>query len=306
MRIITHLDKSKLKNLVIALGNFDGVHIGHKRILCAAVKSAKRSGLTSAAMTFDPHPQQVVSPERGLRLLSTLREREDMISELGIDELLIVKFTEDVRKLSYDAFVKEYLIDKFGVRKVFVGFDYAFGKARAGNVSHLRELGRRFGFGVDVVRAVSLGGRVVKSERIREFLSEGKFGEAIKMLGHPYFISGKVVRGAGRGRRLGFPTANLAVGKNKLVPAQGVYAGIAYLKEKPHKCVVNIGLRPTFPGDGGAIEVHMMDFNGDVRGKIINVSLLKRLRDERQFADVLELKEQIKKDVKKAFRLIKI
>lgn len=306
MRIITHLDRSRLKNLVIALGNFDGVHIGHKRILQAAVKYAKKAGLISAAMTFDPHPQQVVSPERGLRLLSTLAEREEMISALGVDELVVIKFTKGVKKLTCDQFVKRYLIDKFGVRKVFVGFDYAFGRGRAGNVAHLRDLGRRFGFGVEVVPAVTLRGRAVKSERIRGILSAGKFKEALRMLGHPYTIRGRVVRGAGRGRRLGFPTANLAVDAGKLIPSQGVYAGVVLVGGEHHKCVVNIGGRPTFPGDGGAVEVHVINFNGNIRGKVVRVDLLERFRDELQFSDVLDLRKQIKRDVMRASRGIKI
>ncbi len=305
MLIIRHINKTRLKKPVVALGNFDGVHLGHKKILLAAVRAAKRTGSPSVALTFDPHPQQVVSPERGLRLLTTLSEREKLIAELGIAVLVIIRFNNNVRKLSWEAFVRDFLVQKLGVSMVFVGYDYAFGKGREGDVSHLRELSKKYAFKINVIKPVHLEGNIIKSKKIRELVSIGKFGEAVKMLGHPYIVSGKVVRGKGRGRKLGFPTANIRVDEHKLMPAQGVYAGVVKIINRSYKCVVNVGLRPTFPGDGGAFEVHILNFKSNILGRSVEARLLYRLRDEIQFSDVSALIDQIKKDAARASRLIK-
>jgi len=299
MRIIKNL-KHNLKNTVIALGNFDGVHVGHKKILTECVKYAKKSKKTSIALTFDPHPQHVVAPKRGLRLLTTLGEREEYIKDTGINCLLIIKFGQKLRKLSYEKFVKKYLVEKLGASMVFVGYDYAFGKKRQGDVRHLKALGKKYGFKVCVVKPVSLKGKIVKSKIIRELLSSGEFKKATSLLSHPYVISGKVIKGVGRGKELGFPTANLALDQQKLIPLPGVYYGKVKLGSKTHKCLINIGLRPTFPGDGGAVEVYILKFNKNIRGKKLKVSLLQRFRDELQFSDVIELKVQIKKDLIRA------
>jgi len=306
MRTIKYLKNARLNDPVIALGNFDGVHLGHLKVLKKAAAFARKHGSLSAALTFDPHPQQVVSPERGLRLLTTISERKDLINATGVDDLIVIKFGERLRKMSYDSFVRDFLVGGFGVRKVFVGFDYAFGKKRKGDVRHLRRLGKRFGFSVSVVPAVSVGGVRVKSSSIRKLVSSGRFNEAVKLLGHPYVITGRVVAGKGRGRRLGFPTANINVDENKLIPLSGVYAGVVRALGGLHKCVVNIGARPTFPSGGNAVEVHILNFRRAIRGRVIEVLLSKRFRDERQFSDVRELKKQISRDVARAGRAVHI
>lgn len=293
MRIIRHPKKSKLHRPVVALGTFDGVHRGHQKIVLSAVKCARRLKAHSAAITFDPHPQQIIAPERGLRLLTTLGEREGLFAGMGIDSVVVFRFNRRLQTMSYRKFVEHYLVNRLGVRWVFVGYDYAFGRGRKGKVAELRRIGRAYGFGVTVIPPVKVGGQPVKSGRVREFISSGEFERAVKMLGHPYSISGKVVKGRGRGRRMGFPTANLRTDKRKLIPAQGVYVGFVDGK----KCVVNIGSRPTFGGEHGTVEVHILNFKGDIRGKMLTVDLLWRLRDERQFADVEKLRAQIKKDI---------
>jgi len=299
MRIILHPKKKKLKGSVVALGTFDGVHRGHQKVIKGAVKFAKKIGVASLAITFDPHPQQLIVPKRGLRLLTLLEEREELFSSLGVDGVVVLKFNQRLRKLSYEAFVKKYLVGKLGVRRVFVGFDYAFGKGRSGDVSHLKELGKKYGFSVSVIRPVLAGFSPIKSRLLRELLSQGKFKTALWRLGHPYQITGKVVRGSGRGKGLGFPTANLKVDPHKLIPAHGVYAG----RVNRRKCVVNIGARPTFGADQTVVEVHILGFNRNIRGKTLKVDLIKRLRDEKQFSDVEKLKQQIRKDVEKARQL---
>ena len=288
-----------MREAVVALGNFDGVHLGHRRVIAAAVKYARKLKTHSAVITFDPHPQEVVSPKRGLRLLTTLSEREDLFCGLGVDATEVVHFSSALQRLSYKDFVKKYLVEKLGVKAVFIGYDYAFGKGRKAGVKELKQLGHEFGFEVTVVHPVKLEGHIVKSAKIRELLSWGEFSQAVKLLGHPYRITGKVVRGSGRGKQLGFPTANLKVDPRKLIPAQGVYAGFVDGK----KCLVNIGSRPTFGSGPSLAEVFILKFSGNVRDKILKVDLFRRLRDEKQFSDVEALRGQIKKDIVRAQRM---
>lgn len=295
MRIIRHPKKKSLKGSVVALGTFDGVHRGHQVILQQAVKQAKKDKTASIAITFDPHPQLLISPERGLKLLTTLTEREKLFCRYGIDGVVVIRFNKRLQALAKEDFVKKYLVEKIGASHVFVGFDYAFGKSRAGDVSQLKKLGKKHGFAVTVVRAVSADKHVIKSKVIRELLSQGKFNQAVQLLGHAYQIEGVVVRGSGRGKPLGFPTANLRVANNKLIPAHGVYAGLWGEK----KCAVNIGARPTFGAGETAIEVHIPRHKKNLRGQRLNLILTRRLREERQFSDVEKLKRQIAKDIRR-------
>ncbi len=284
---------------MVALGTFDGVHRGHQCVIKSAVRHAKKIRAASLAITFDPHPQQLIAPERGLRLLTTLEEREKIFCDLGVDGVVVVPFNKRLRRLSYEGFVKKYLVGKLGVRRVFVGFDYAFGKGRKGDVSQLRKLGKKYGFEVSVVPPVLAGFSPIKSRVLRELLSRGNFRKARQLMGHAFQITGKVVKGSGRGKGLGFPTANLKISPIKLIPAHGVYAGRVNAK----KCVVNIGARPTFGADQAVVEVHILNFHRNIRGKTLKVDLTKRLRAEVQFSDVNMLKRQIKKDVARAVRL---
>jgi riboflavin kinase/FMN adenylyltransferase len=295
MRIIRHPKKKSLKGSVVALGTFDGVHRGHRKIIQNTVKYANKINAASLAITFDPHPQQLIVPERGLKLLTTLQERERLFCDLGIDGVVVINFNRHLQKLSYGKFVERYLVERLGVKMVFVGFDYAFGRGRSGDVSHLRKLGHKFGFDVSVVGPICIGHQAIKSSVIRELVSMGEFSKALRLLGHPYHIGGRVVKGSGRGRGLGFPTANLQIDPHKLIPAQGVYAGIA----NGRKCLVNSGARPTFGADQTVVEVHIPSFHRNIRGKFLRVILTKRLRDEIQFSDVEKLKEQIRKDIRR-------
>jgi riboflavin kinase/FMN adenylyltransferase len=299
MKIIRHPKKKKLKGSVVALGTFDGVHRGHKKILRETIKYAKKLRVASLAITFDPHPQQLIIPERGLKLLTTLQEREEIFCELGIDGVVVVPFRKQMRKLSANEFVKRYLVGKLGVRRVFVGFDYAFGKDRSGDVAHLKKLGKKYGFEVSVIPPVSANHSAIKSRAIRKMISEGDFARALRLLGHPYQITGKVVKGHGRGRALGFPTANLRLEPVKLIPAHGVYAGLV----NGRKCAVNIGAQPTFGKGQTEVEVHILNFKRNIRGKTLKVDLTRRLRPELQFSDVEKLRKQIRKDISRIKRL---
>jgi len=302
----------KAKDIVLALGNFDGVHVGHQNLILEAIKYSRKRRLPCFAMTFNPHPQEVVSPARGLSLLTTLPERLDLMRRLGVDGVIIKEFSRKISKLPPEKFIYDFLVKHLNVKKVFIGYDFAFGHKRAGTISILKKLGSKYGFKVNSVRPVMAHGHIVKSSTIRDMLARGDFGKAVKLLGHPYTITGKVIRGKGRGKRLGFPTANLKIAEDKLVPAHGVYFGKSEIrnpksetnpkskipiKEQIRKCLVNIGSRPTFAEERFAVEVHIPGFYGNMRGRTIHVDLYKRLRDEIHFADVEKLKEQIRKDV---------
>ena len=294
MRIIRHPSIGKLHRPVVALGTFDGVHLGHRRVIEAAVAYAKKIGTHSAAITFDPHPQEIIAPNRGLKLLTTLVEREALLADLGVDSVIVSRFTSQLRKLSYRQYVERYLVKKLGVRAVFVGYDYALGKGRSGTAAELKRLGREFGFEVHVIPPVKVRGRIVKSGLIRELIGKGNFKLACTLLGHPYRLTGKVVKGKGIGGKvLGFPTANLKLDPRKLVPAAGVYGSLA----GDRKCAVNIGLQPTFGKNLQLVEAHLLNFHGRLLGQTLTVDLSSRLRPERRFATVAQLKVQIKKDI---------
>lgn len=294
------------RNTVVALGTFDGVHIGHQKILKGMVAFARRSHWSPVAITFDPHPQQVIVPERGLRLLTTPEERFKLFESLGIKATVVIHFNQRIQEMSYEEFVQSYLVKYLKPKKVFVGYDYAFGHDREGHVRQLEELGDRFGFAVSVISPVTADNVTVKSSLIRELISLGRFERAVQYLGHPFRMSGKVVHGSHRGKKLGFPTANLAIHPDKLLPGHGVYAGKVYIGRKVYRGAVNVGARPTFAEGRVAFEVHILDFHDDVRGKVIVVDLYHRLRDEMQFTDVNDLKHQIREDIVRTRRLIRL
>ena len=214
-----------MQRSVIALGNFDGVHLGHQRILKDAASFAGRKKLRSLAITFNPHPQQFIAPERGLKLLTTLAERKELMLGLGIQAIKVIRFDRRLRGLGYQEFIQKYISHKLRAAYVFVGYDFNFGRERAGGVSHLRRLGRKYGFVVKVIRPVKEKQHLVKSSTIRKLIAQGDFDHAITLLGHPYRLTGKVVHGSHRGRDLGIPTANLRLDEHKLVPSTGSISG---------------------------------------------------------------------------------
>lgn len=306
MEIIRRLRRLSMRNPVVALGTFDGVHVGHQKILAAMVGFAKRKKWTPVAITFRPHPQQVIVPERGLRLLTLLSERLELFKQMGVHTTVVIHFDHRFQELSYEDFVRDYIVRRLHARKVFVGYDYAFGHDREGNPRNLEELGKECGFAVTVVPPVTTEHLTVKSTLIRELLSLGKLDRALHFLGHPYRITGKVVHGSHRGKKLGFPTANLQIDKDKLMPAHGVYAAKVFMGRKVYRGAVNIGARPTFAEGKVAFEVYVLDFKGNLRGRTLVVDLFHRLRDEIQFSDVEDLKAQIREDISKTRKLIRL
>lgn len=297
MKTISDIRALKLKSSVLALGTFDGAHLGHKKVISSAVRFAKRKKLPCIVVTFDPHPKSVVNPARKPLLLTTVEERAHFVKQLGADMLAVVRFSKSLGDTSYRDFTKKVLAKVFMARAVFIGQDYAFGRDREGSASKLKKLGSSLGFEVFPVADKELGDVPIKSTTIRALVKDGEFARALSLLGHPYAIKGVVVAGYGRGRQLGYPTANIKVSKEKLVPKSGVYAGEIEISGRRYKCAVNIGSRPTFGTKNVTIEAHIPGFDRNLRGKEVCLFLVRRLRDEKRFKTAKELTAAIKRDV---------
>jgi riboflavin kinase/FMN adenylyltransferase len=284
-------------NACVTIGNFDGVHLGHQMLFAeVAGRAYKRKG-TSLAITFEPHPLRILRPG-GIKLISSCEQKIELIRMAGIDVLLIVPFTLEFAATSAEHFVDDILIRRIGVQELVVGYDYAFGKGRTGDINFLREQGRLKGFPVTVVEAYYLDGVLVSSTRIRQLVAEGQMEEAGRLLGRPYQIRGEVQVGKQRGgKEVGFPTANLKVDPDDLVPRHGVYVSQVICEGKCYGGVLNIGHNPTFGGQDLVAETHIFDFNQDIYGKPIKVNLLKFLRGEQKFSGAGELAAQIARDV---------
>ncbi len=284
----------------VAVGNFDGVHRGHQALVAAAVARAAQSGGSAVVLTFDPHPARFLRPQAAPAVLTTLAQKEELVRALGIDRLVALEFDERVAALSPDAFARDVLAGALGAHHVVVGDSFRFGHDRAGDARTLEAAGGTLGFSVQVIPPLLHAGRPVSSSRVREALGTGDVREAEALLGRPYALDARVVRGDARGRDLGFPTANLAGGE-QMVPARGVYAGRCLLPGgELWPAVVNVGERPTFGGGGLVVEAHLLDFEGDLYGQSVRLAFLERLRDERRFASKGELVERIRQDVREA------
>lgn len=288
---------------VLALGNFDGLHRGHQKIVERIRRSAADRGATALVLTFDPHPPRVVRPDKAPPLLMTMPQKVRALERAGLQGVAVVRFTEAFSKWTPEQFVRQVLVDWLRVSEVWVGADFLFGHERAGTFSVLRTLGLQHGFRVEKIDPVRYKEFVVSSTRIRRLVAEGRVDEAGALLGHHYAIDGVVTAGAGRGRTLGFPTANLST-DNELVPPTGVYATTAELQGTRWPAVTNIGVRPTFESAGNlCVETHILGLQADVYGAPLSLSFIQRLRDERKFPDVDALREQIAADIRRAGRL---
>ncbi len=290
-------------NPVLAIGNFDGLHRGHIKIIERVRRAAAERGGTPVVLTFDPHPPRVLRPDKAPPLLMTPPQKERALERAGVQGLAVVRFSHELARWEPDVFVRRVLVDWLRVAEVWVGADFLFGRERSGNFSLLRTLGQQAGFRVEKIDPIRYKDFVVSSTRIRRLVTEGRVEEAGALLGRHYAIAGVVVEGARRGRELGFPTANLET-SNELVPPHGVYATFVTIDGVVHRAVTNIGLRPTF-GEAMApsVESHVLDFHGDLYGRDVEVAFVQRLRDERRFADVDALRDQIGADLRRAGRL---
>ncbi len=291
-----------LTHPVLALGNFDGLHRGHQKIIERVKRGAAEHGGTPMALTFDPHPPRVVRPDKAPPLLMTKAQRLEALHRAGIGCVAVVRFTRELSEWDPETFVRVALVEWLRVAEVWVGANFLFGHERSGNFSLLRLLGQRYGFRADKIDPVRYKDFVVSSTRIRRLVSEGRVDEAGALLGHGYAIDGTVVEGRHRGRELGYPTANLAT-DNELLPPHGVYATTATIDGVVHAGLTNIGTRPTFGETGTTVETHVLGYGGDLYGRSMRLGFVLRLRDERRFDDVDALRAQIDADRRRAERL---
>ena len=285
---------------VLALGNFDGVHRGHQKILDRLRRVASERGATPVVMTFDPHPPRVVRPDKAPPLLMTKTQKLEAIAAAGVQGAAIVRFTPELSRWEPELFVQTVLVDWLRVSEVWVGANFLFGRERVGNFTMLRALGAQYGFKAEKIDPVRYKDFVVSSTRIRRLVSEARLDEAGALLGHQYYIDGVVVEGDRRGRTIGFPTANLRT-ENELLPPHGVYATTVTIDGVFHSAMTNIGVRPTVDHSGRlSVETHLFDFDRDLYGKTIRLSFVLRLRDERTFESLAALKTQIATDSNRA------
>ena len=301
MRIVRGLKNfnERLPSPVLTLGNFDGVHLGHQAIFKKVIERAREINGTSIVFTFEPHPLKVLAPERSPRMLNTFHGKMKLLAAAGIEIVICANFTRTFAEQHPEDFARDVLFKQIGVREVYVGYDYAFGKGREGSIESLKGMGRTFGFEVGVVEAVQVNDIVVSSSAIRDLISSGSVEEAAGLLGRRYAIEGEVVHGSHRGQALGFPTANLKI-VNELIPSHGVYAVLAQIENQTFKGVASIGVRPTFDAGSVSIEVYLFDFHKELYGKEMEVAFVKRLRGEEKFPSADALVQQIRKDVQDA------
>lgn len=292
--------KDRHRNIVVGLGNFDGVHIGHQRLITELVQMATEYEGTPVVFTFHPHPQAVLQPENSPPLLLTQEAKQNLMAKLGVSVLLLVPFNLDFARLSPEDFIEKVLHEELAVRGVAVGYNYTFGYRGRGTAEMLEKYSGVYGYRLKVVPPVMLDGQLVSSTMIRGLLLKGQVDEAARFLGYYPFIEGEVVEGARRGSTLGFPTANLNIEENLLVPANGVYSTKVYVNGEVYLGVANIGVRPTFQGQWRNVEVHLLDFFQDLYGKKIKVLFTRRLRGEKRFSSPADLVRQIEQDISQA------
>ena len=296
MRIITPADAVDFQNPVVTVGTFDGVHAGHADVIRSVISLARSHHGTSVVLTFDPHPRQFIDGAKAPSLLTTLPEKCARLEALGLDILVVVPFNEALRQLSPDEFVQQFLVGWLRACHVVVGYDHGFGKDRQGGYDTMRALGNRFGFEVTSVAPSVVDQSPVSSTRIRRALEANHFEEAAILLGGHFPVWGRVVKGEGRGKALGFPTANVSFNVlEKRSPPSGVYVAWVHF-DKPLAAVVNFGQRPTFGGEDWTFEVHILNFSGDLYGQTLKVELVSRIREERKFENKDALIDQIRKD----------
>lgn len=281
---------------VITIGVFDGVHLGHRQLVACTVERAKTLGLRSVAVTFDPHPREVLGKAQGVTYLSHIFERTELLRQLGAGAVAVLHFSSAVAALTAEEFVSS-LRTRLGLRELWVGPDFALGRGREGTVPVLRSIGGRLGFAVHTVSPVVLDGTIVSSSSIRNRLTAGDVEGAASLLGRPYALGGEVALGEQRGRTLGFPTANLAVDLRRTLPSDGVYAVNAVVGDQAFPAAASIGVRPTFGNHARNLEVHILDYAAELYGQPMKVEFLKRVRSEQRFTSVDQLVAQMRRDV---------
>jgi len=302
MKIIKDLAEiQRDKKSVVTLGTFDGLHLGHQEIVGEVIRKSREIDGRNFLLTFDPHPRKVIPGRNDVKLLSTLEEKISILEKLGLENLFVVNFTMEFSKQTPEEFVKKYLIDGIGLTEIVIGYDHHFGKGRDGNFELLKEIGEKNNFSVTLVPEYSVDEETISSTKIRNALLEGDVLKAGKMLGRNYSFKGKIVRGDGRGKKLGFPTANISVNdEDKLIPAKGIYAAECIVQKEKYFGLLSLGSRPTFHKDGDVIpEFYIFDFDRDIYDEVMKVEMIEKIREEEKFNSVDELIIQMKKDEEK-------
>ncbi|MCF6223270.1 MAG: bifunctional riboflavin kinase/FAD synthetase [Flavobacteriaceae bacterium] len=298
--------KEKKHNSILTIGTFDGVHIGHQKLIARLNQTKNKPEDKSVILTFFPHPRRVIQYSSEIKMLNTMDEKIQLLNKFGLDHLIIEPFTKEFSQLSALNFTRNILVNQLFIKKLVIGYDHHFGKNREGNFEQLQEYGTLYGFDVEEISVQEIENVSVSSTKIRKAIEAGQIEKANGYLGYPYLLTGKIVSGEGIGRKLNFPTVNINIAEDyKLIPKNGVYIVKTKLKNEIKFGIMNIGNRPTVHGKKQTIEVHLLDFNADIYGEMIQVEVLKRLRDEQKFDSVSLLIQQIKKDETKARQWIK-
>ena len=298
-------DFSSTKKTILTLGTFDGVHIGHKKILKKITQNTENQKYESLVLTFFPHPRMVLQEHSDIKLLNTIDEKIDLLEKIGIENLVIHPFDEAFSRLTAEEFVSDILVDRFHIQKIIIGHDHRFGRNRTANIDDLIAYGKEYGFEVEQISVQEINDISVSSTKIRSALLEGDMALANDYLGYDYFLTGSIVKGKQLGRTIGFPTANLKTEENyKLIPQNGVYIVKSIIDGITVFGMMNIGFNPTVDGQKQTIEIHYFDFNADLYNQKISVSILQRIRSEQKFESVEHLKEQLEKDKKKITQLL--
>lgn len=291
---------------IVTIGTFDGVHVGHQKIIKRLINIGKQTQLKSVILTFFPHPRMVLQKDSGIKLINTINERGAILDALGLDYLLVKKFTKAFSRLSAEDFVKKILVDKLNAKKVIIGYDHRFGRNRNADINDLRKFGDLYGFEVEEISAQDINEVSVSSTKIRKALEEGDIAKANAFLGYPFMLTGKVVKGKALGRQIDYPTANIQIAEDyKLIPKHGSYVVSSVINNQVVYGMMNIGFNPTVEGREETIEVHFFNFNKNIYNKTIQIDLLHRLRDEQKFESVDALKNQLLKDKEVSLAYIK-
>ncbi len=303
MRLFHGTDNAEIQRpTVLTLGVFDGLHLGHQLIMTTVAERARAIGAVPTVITFDPHPRAVLHPESAPPLLQTFDQKIEALGILGIEQTIIIRFTQEFAQIRAEEFLRDVIGERLQAREVYLGRGFAFGHNREGNIDLLKRVSDQIGFHADEVPEVRLRGRRISSSRVREVLAQGKVNLARRMLGRPYGVEGRVMRGDERGHQLGFPTANL-VPQNRVIPLRGVYITATLIDNEWRRSVTNIGTRPTFETAGEPlVETHVMNWSGDLYGDVVRVRFLHRLRAEKKFDSVEQLRRQIETDIGRAHR----
>ena len=298
-------DYDEDKRSVVTIGTFDGIHLGHQKILSRLIKSSKNKDLNSVVLTFFPHPRIILNKYNEVKMIDTLDEKIIHLNEIGIDSLIIHPFDKNFSLLSANQFIKDFLVDKLKIKHIIIGYDHRFGKGREASVTDLKNYADDYDFTVEEIKAQEIEKITVSSTKIRNSINQGDIKTTEKYLGRSFNLTGKIVKGDGLGKKINYPTANIFIEETyKIIPKDGVYLVETIIEDKLFNGMMNIGHRPTIGTNVKSIEVHLFNFNEDIYGKVISIKMISKIRDEKKFSSIEALKEQLVKDENYCLKLI--